>query len=237
MQGGGLWHVEVHSRPVAFGEIAMAIPSEDRSTLDAISALRSGLGSRPPPLPPHTPQVSCDAELEGLIRIAAAAGFDSARGYASAVNYETLVIGLAFGDDATSRFVQSKRGGELEPLLGRRKLSLTTDHKGSLHRAAHETELPSAEVLYCSSARQMLDVAASIRQLVAGNSSGLLGVRHLVAGYLRRNPDGHATDLRRCGLGGPWFAWSFLRFARRKWNNEHWRLLYPWPLRYLPWIS
>ena len=141
-----------------------------------------------PPLQPHRPQVRYDDELERLIRVAAEAGFHSTNKHATAVDYETLVIGLAYSGDAVARFLQSKRDFELRRLLDRHKLGLDSNHQGTLLRAAEETELPAADVLYSSAARQMLDLAAEIQRLVTGNSSGPLGVRHLIAAYLRRIP-------------------------------------------------
>jgi len=214
----------------------MAKPPENPGGFDRLPVVPSVFSHAPlSPLPPHGPQVSYDAELERLIRVAAAAEWNLTRSDTGAVNYETLVIGFAFGQDAASRFVREKRRFRLEPLLASRRLSLTSDDEGTLQRQAHTTQLPSPEVLYSSSAWQMLDLAAEIRQLVAENGAGPLGPRHLLAAFLHRNPAERAEDLRRCGVGSWWFPWSFLWFAQREWKEEHWQALYPRPLRSLPW--
>lgn len=62
---------------------------------------------RSSPLPPHVPGAIYDKELDRLIRVAAKAGLS--QGPRHAVNYDTLLIGFAFCDDAASRFLQDSR--------------------------------------------------------------------------------------------------------------------------------
>lgn len=190
--------------------------------------------AQPPALPPHNPQVSYGDDLEHLIRVAAAAGFNSTENFAGAVDYDTLVIGFAFSDDTASAFLRSRRAFRPQSLLARRRLGLDANHKGTLERLAIDTEWPSAEILYAPSARQMLQLAADIRRRVTPGSGAALGARHLLAAFLMRNPGEHAEELRRCGLGRRWTAWAFLEFAQQGANQEDWQSLYPWPLRFLP---
>src|SRR5262249_32816957 len=141
-------------------------------------------------LPRHKAGAQYDAQLDMAIGIAANAGMS--RGQTHAINYTTLLIGLAVSEDPVKRWLERQPNFRRDELFASRNFS-----------ASNVTEffVPAIDAaieqnLYSPSASGMLDRAAEIAESIGGSRS-LICPRHLLAAYLFRTPSEHTSDLRR----------------------------------------
>ncbi len=163
-----------------------------------------------------------DPELGGVLEIAARVGVAS--GDEVLVSYSSLFLALLESDDQTSRWLQeemARRNLPAAPVLRHR----------NIQPARLEGILADSEVLSLASARKFDPVSISARTVLneareiareSGQSPDqLLGVRHVLAAYLFRNPPGHDLHLIR-EWGFDLEAWrrAFARFLETTYSSE-----------------
>ena len=149
-----------------------------------------------------------DSELQKVLDIAAyvgEVGQDDVN-----VSYTSLLIGLMWSDDATSRWLQQHQeqlGVKTQRIYGHRLINEGESDRILANVTSGRSAAPRKD-FYSISAKTVLREAASIAQETGRSPSAPLGTRHVAAVYFFRNPPGHNTQFHH--------EWGFDREAWRQ---------------------
>lgn len=153
----------------------------------------------------QTEVVNADVELQKVLNIARHVGAMS--GDEVYLSYTSLLIGLLWSDDSTSKWIQEK----LEPLGVRTSSIYAYRQIDEKQRLAILTKVnagePAAPGLEATSisARTILREARSVATEAGLPATLLLGTRHVAAVYFFKNPPAHVTQFGQWGFDKePW---------------------------------
>jgi KAP family P-loop domain len=165
--------------------------------------------------------VPADAELQKVLDVAAhvgEVGNDEVN-----ISYTSLLIGLLWSDDATSRWLQNQQsqlGVDLEAIYGHRGISDKQRDRILTKVSSGVRALPRKEPLSIS-ARTVLREAGSIAQETGRSPNEPLGTRHLATVYFFRNPPGHNTQLHQeWGFEQEKWRAAFAQFIASQYPSE-----------------
>lgn len=139
---------------------------------------------------------SVDSELQKVIDIAAHIGYTS--GDDVNVSYTSLMLAMLWSDDQTSRWLQSKiteLGASLDGIYHSRSGISEANREAILSKVRSGDQAPKHPDFMSVSARTVMQEAASVAAETGKSPSEPLGVRHLAAVYIFRNPPGHDPQL------------------------------------------
>jgi len=165
--------------------------------------------------------IAADPELARVIDIAGHVGDVS--GDEVNVSYTSLLIGLLWGEDPTSRWLQAQvqpRGARTDDIYGHRNHPERSQPSILAMVADGKPYQPRKDV-FSVSARTILQEATSIARETGLLPSEPIGTRHLAAAYFFRNPPGHDRQFHvEWGFEAEAWRRAFAEFIQGQYPKE-----------------
>jgi hypothetical protein len=162
-----------------------------------------------------------DSELQKVLDIAAYVG-DVGQDEVN-VSYTSLLIGLMWSDDATSKWLQQQQkllGVKTQAIYGRRLISEKLKDEVLANISSGRRWTPRKD-FYSVSAKTVLQEAVSVAQETGRPPTAPLGNRHVAAVYLFRNPPGHNTQFHQeWGFQKEEWRQAFAKFIATEYERE-----------------